>query len=97
MSGVSADSAVLFGLAEIMKESRGSLAEMQKSHEKAAADQAKTAAELNIKARLWGRHHWQMATVCKGSRQGVIYFCVLRQSLLRSLIGGFQVCGFHRL
>ena len=33
MSGVSADSAVLSGLAETMKESRESLAEMQKIHE----------------------------------------------------------------
>jgi len=37
-------------LAEIMKESRESLAEMQKSHEKAAVELAKTAAELSIKA-----------------------------------------------
>ena len=41
MSGGSAEnSLMLSGLAEIMKESRESLAEMQKHHEKAAADQA---------------------------------------------------------
>ena len=50
MSGATADSAVLSGLAEIMKESRESLVEMQKSHERAAADQAKAAADLSIKA-----------------------------------------------
>jgi len=33
-----------------MKESRESLAEMQKSHKKAAADQAKAAADLSLKA-----------------------------------------------
>ena len=41
---------MLSGLAEIMKESRESLAEMQKSHEKATADQAKAAADLSLKA-----------------------------------------------
>ena len=43
---------MLSGLAEIMKESRESLhyAEMQKSHEKAAADQAKAAADLSLQA-----------------------------------------------
>ena len=51
MSGVSADSAIMLsGIAEIMKESRESLAEMQKSHEKATADQAKAAADLSLKA-----------------------------------------------
>jgi len=50
MSGATGDSAVLSGLAEIMKESRESLVEMQKSHERAAADQAKAAADLSIKA-----------------------------------------------
>ena len=51
MSGVSADSAVLSGLAEIMKESRESLAEMQKGDEKASAEQAKIAA--NSTSRLY--------------------------------------------
>ena len=50
MSGGSADSVVLSEVAKIMKESRDSMADMQKSHEKAAAEQAKTAAELSIKA-----------------------------------------------
>ena len=50
MSGGSADSVVLSEVAKIMKESRESMADMQKSHEKAAAEQAKTAAELSIKA-----------------------------------------------
>ena len=38
-----ADARSVVDLAEIMKESRESLAEMQKSYEKAAAEQAKTA------------------------------------------------------
>jgi len=51
MSGASSDSAILLsGLADIMKESRESLAEMQKSHEKAAAEQAQAAADLSLKA-----------------------------------------------
>ena len=41
---------MLSGLAEIMKESRESLAAMQMNHEKAAADQAKAAADLSLKA-----------------------------------------------
>ena len=49
MSGGSAHIAVLSEVAKIMKESRGSMANMQKSHEKAAADQAEAAAELSIK------------------------------------------------
>ena len=51
MSGASGDSAMMLsGLAEIMKESRVNLAEMQRTHEKAAADQAKAAAELSLRA-----------------------------------------------
>ena len=51
MSGASGDSEMMFsGLAEIMKESRVSLYEMQRTHEKAAADQAKAAAELSLRA-----------------------------------------------
>ena len=51
MSGASGDSAMMLsGLAEIMEESRVSLAEMQRTHEKAAADQAKAAAELSLRA-----------------------------------------------
>ena len=41
---------MLSGLAEIMKESRESLAEMQRNHDKAAADQAQAAPELSLKA-----------------------------------------------
>jgi len=50
MSGGSADSAMLSVLTEIVKESRESMATMQRSHEKAAADQAKAAADLSLKA-----------------------------------------------
>ncbi len=51
MSGGSADSAIMLsGLAEIMKESRESLATMQMNHEKAAVEQAKAAADLSLKA-----------------------------------------------
>ena len=50
MSGGSAGSVVLSEVEKIMKESRESMVDMQKIHEKAAAEQAKTAAELSIKA-----------------------------------------------
>ena len=51
MSGASADSAIILsGLAEIMKESRERLAEMQESNEKATVEQAKAAADLSLKA-----------------------------------------------
>jgi hypothetical protein len=50
MSGGSADSAMLSVLTEIVKESRESMATMQRSHEEAAADQAKAAADLSLKA-----------------------------------------------
>ena len=51
LSGASGDSAIMLsGIAEIMKESRESLATMQMNHEKAAADQAKAAADLSLKA-----------------------------------------------
>ena len=41
---------MLSGLAEIMRESRESVTEMQKNHEKAATEQAKAAADLSLKA-----------------------------------------------
>ena len=51
MSGGSADSAMMLsGLAEIMRESRESVTEMQKNHEKAITEQAKAAADLSLKA-----------------------------------------------
>jgi hypothetical protein len=50
MSGGSADSAMLSVLTEIVKESRESMATMQMNHEKAAAEQAKAAADLSLKA-----------------------------------------------
>ena len=51
MSGGSADSAMMLsGLAEIMRESRESVTEMQRNHEKAAIEQAKAAADLSLKA-----------------------------------------------
>ncbi len=48
--GGSAESAMLSGLAEIIKESRERLVEMQDNHEKATAEQAKAAADLSLKA-----------------------------------------------